>query len=82
MRLMLMARVMTVQSIITNVNKSLYVTIGTSSLLLHPAADISPLRFPYEAYYIVLCGNPKLDTQIEMNMIPDSLSSESYKRKP
>lgn len=35
--------VITAQSIITNVNRSLYVTIGTSSLLSKsPAADVAP----------------------------------------
>lgn len=35
--------VITAQSIITNVNRSLYVTIGTSSLLSKsPVADVAP----------------------------------------
>lgn len=45
-------RVITAQSIITKVNKSLYVTIGTSSLLKYPAAGISPLQFPWQGYSV------------------------------
>ena len=52
-------RVIIAQSIITKVNKSLYVTIGTSSLLLYPAAEyivpsvprLSTLLFEIVAVY-------------------------------
>lgn len=50
-------RVITAQSIITNVNKSAYVTIGTSSLLLYPVADIiAPSALLVSIFYCQCTG--------------------------